>query len=809
MLNKPAIRLLMVEDNPGDARLVQVMLADAGGFDVAWVERLDDALVHLSSKETDVVLLDLSLPDSHGMDTVRGVRGAAPDVPIVIFTGLDDEEVGLKAVQEGCQDYLVKGQGDENLIRRTINYAIERKAGEEALRESEDRYRGLVELSPDAILVHRKGEIVFVNQASVDLFGATAPEEMVGKTLTDLVHPDYRDAVSAALAARGEQGAEERYLEEKLLRLDGRAIDVEVAGGPISYKGKPATQLVVRDITERKRAEEGLRLAATVFQTTAEAIVVTDSNNRIKAVNPAFSRITGYGPEEVVGKDPGVLKSGRHDSDFYHVMWEEIEADGHWEGEIWNRRKAGDIYPQWLSISSIKDSAGNLVEHVAVFSDITKRKQDEEQIRRQANYDALTGLPNRTLFMDRLSRSVVASRREGGMVALLFIDLDRFKVVNDTLGHAYGDLLLEKAAKRLTGCVREADTVARLGGDEFTIILRDIHRGADAAKVAEEVIEALSKAFQLDGNEAFIGASIGITIYPSDADDPSTMLRNADMAMYKAKEAGRNAYRFFTQEMDEQALTRMTLEHDLHHALDRDEFEIHYQPILDAKEGTVTGAEALLRWNHPERGTISPADFLQVAEDTGVIMELGEWVLRTAAHQVKAWRDAGLPEFWLSVNLSSAQVKRGLTAARTREILEEAGLPPEAVTFEITERLTMGDTKASQQWLESMEAMGCGLSVDDFGTGYSSLSYLRRFSVDMVKIDRSFIAGVADKAEDAAMVEAVLALAHSLGLKVVAEGVETEEQRAFLLDRQCDMVQGYLFAKPMGREAFRDFLAAL
>lgn len=805
-MEKAAIRLLMVEDNPGDARLVQFMLSDAGGFDVAWVETLADAIKHINENEVDAVLLDLSLPDSHGMGTVQAVREAGPNLPIVIFTGLDDEEMGLKAVQEGCQDYLVKGQGDENLIRRTVNYAIERKGAEQALRESEDRYRGLVELSPDAIVVHRSGEIVFVNREAVALFGATESDDMVGKQIGDLVHPDVRDVVSGALVAREPVEGENRYLEEKLLRLDGTAMDVEVAGSPIGYQGAPATQLVIRDITERKRAEEGLRLAATVFQTTAEAIMVTDAENRIQAVNPAFTLITGYGLEEVENQTPGVLNSGRHDAEFYKGMWDSLSRKGHWEGEIWNRRKSGEVYPEWLSITAIRDDAGDVLEYVAVFSDITKRKQDEEQIRRQANYDALTGLPNRTLFFDRLSRSVIAARRERGMVALLFIDLDRFKVVNDTLGHAFGDMLLEKAAKRLTGCVREADTVARLGGDEFTIILRDIHQSADAALVAEEVIESIGKPFQLDGNEAFIGASIGITIYPNDADDPSTMLRNADMAMYKAKEAGRNAFRFFTPEMDEQALTRMSLEYDLRHALHRDEFSLCYQPILETESGALVGVEALLRWTHPERGSVPPSEFIPVAEDTGVIMELGEWVLRSACRQAKIWRDAGHPEFWMSVNLSSAQIKRGLTAARTQEILAETGLPSEAVAFEITERLIMGDTKESVAWLDAVEAMGVKLSVDDFGTGYSSLNYLRRFPVDMVKIDQSFVANAPLNPEDAALVEAVIALAHSLDLTVVGEGVETEEQLAFLAERGCDLVQGYHFGRPMTAEDFEGYL---
>ncbi len=805
----PPIEILMVEDNPGDARLVQVMLEDLGGFVITWAETLAAATEHIKNGDMDVVLLDLSLSDSHGMETVQTVRAAAPDLPIVIFTGLDDEEMGLRAVQEGCQDYLVKGQGDENLIRRTINYAIERKAAERALRESEDRYRSLVELSPDAIVAHRDGEIVFANQAAVTMFGASRAEDIVGRSLSDLVHPDQQRTVDMMQAGKNDETAEERYLEEKLHRFDGGSIDIEVAGSPIVYEGRPAIQLVIRDITERRRAEEELRLAATVFQTTAEAIMVCDAGNRIKAINPAFTRITGYPLEGVLGKSPSILSSGRHDKEFYREMWNRLTLKGQWEGEVWNRRKSGEVFPEWLSITAIKDRWGNVVEYVAVASDITKRKQNEEHIRRQANYDALTDLPNRALFSDRLSRSIIAGRRESGMVALLFVDLDRFKTVNDTLGHARGDMLLEKVARRLLDCVREADTVARLGGDEFTIILRNINRSADAAGVAEEVIESLGRPFQLDGNEAFIGGSVGITIYPDDASDPETMLRNADMAMYKAKEAGRNVYRFFTPEMDKQALARMTLEHDLRYAVERGEFMLVYQPIVTAGDGDLAGVEALLRWNHPSRGVVAPAEFIQVAEDMGVIMQLGEWVLREACRQTKDWRNAGAPDFWISINLSSAQIKRGLTADRIASVLEEADLPPEFINFEITEHMIIGDSWESVAWLDAVNAMGFKLAIDDFGTGYSSISYLRRLPVDMLKIDGSFVATVPENHENAALIKAIIALARALGIQVVGEGVETEEQQAFLTEHGCDFIQGYHPGRPMLAGEFEAYLGKL
>ena len=673
---------------------------------------------------------------------------------------------------------------------------------ESALQANEGSYRQLVEMAPDLICLCQEGKISLINSPGATMLGSWNPEVLIGRPFVDFVHPDHHHLIADDLR---DLVAARSAVSMRLVRVDRSEIIVEAAGRILALEGEDAVMVVARDITERVRAEEGLRLAATVFETTAEAITVTDADNRIKAVNPAFSVITGYTAEEVLGKNPRILGSGHHGTEFYETMWKSITTRGCWEGEIWNRRKNGDVYPEWLNITAIEDNEGNPIEYVAVFSDITQRKQDEEQIRHQANFDALTGLPNRTLFFDRLSGALATARRERGMVALLFVDLDRFKVVNDTLGHAVGDRLLEQAAGRLTACVREADTVARLGGDEFTMILPDIGRGADAAIVADKVIESLSEPFWLEGHEVFIGGSIGITLFPADAEDTVTVLRNADMAMYRAKEAGRNVYRFFTQEMDAQVLMRMDLEKDLRRALGHKEFVIHYQPIVDLKSGRVVSAEALVRWIHPQRGMVSPGDFIPLAEETGLIGPLGEWVLRNACVEAKAWQDAGLPMLNVSVNLSSRQLKRGFSGGVIAGIFEETGMPPARLTFEITETLIMEDSDDAVAWLNSIKDMGVGLSVDDFGTGYSSLSYLKRFPVDVVKIDRSFVRDVTEDPDDAALIEAILAMTHSLNLKVVAEGVETREQLEFLERLGCDMVQGYYFSKPVPFEELQEF----
>lgn len=678
----------------------------------------------------------------------------------------------------------------------------ERVQVEENLRESEERYRGLVEASPDAIIVHQDGQIVFLNNAALDLLHAKSVDEVIGAKVTQFVHPDYLNMVLKRIASIRENGGVLPVAEEILLALDGTPFYAEVAGRTVTYEGLPATQLVVRDITKRKHAEEGLRVASTVFNTTTEGIMVSDAENRIRAINPAFSKITGYEPEEVIGENPSKLSSGRHEADFYERMWASIGSKGFWEGEIWNRRKNGETYPEWLTITVIRDEDGHINEYVGVFTDITKRKQDEEQILRQANYDSLTGLPSRSLFFDRLKTTLAEARRDSAMVALLFIDLDHFKVVNDTMGHVVGDRLLQLAADRLSACVRESDTVARFGGDEFTVILREVTKAEDAAVVAEKIIESLSESFILDGRDTFIGASVGITIYPYDADDVTTMLRNADMAMYQAKDLGRNAFHFYTPEMNTTALQRMVMEGALRRAVENEEFVLHYQPVIETASGRVVAAEALVRWEDPEAGLMMPDRFIGIAEETGLIAPVGEWVLTEALRQTKEWHDAGFSDLGIAVNLSNKQIKRGLDRQKVEGIIASTGFDPSKLTLEITETLVMEDTEHNTAWMQELREMGIRFSIDDFGTGYSSLSYLKRLPADSIKVDRTFIKDLFEKGGEKPLVEAIIAMAHSLELKVTAEGVEDARHVEFLEGLSCDYLQGFYFSKPLTPEAF-------
>ncbi|KRT54350.1 PAS domain S-box/diguanylate cyclase (GGDEF) domain [endosymbiont of Ridgeia piscesae] len=664
-----------------------------------------------------------------------------------------------------------------------------------------------LEQSPASVLItDTEGTIEYVNPKFEQISGYSS-EEAIGKNPRilksgDKSREDYKELWETIKAGREWRGA----FHNK--RKDGTIYWESASISPLRNEGGEITHFIAvkEDITAQKRAEEQLRMNATVFETTTEGIMVTDADNRIKTVNPAFTRITGYQAEEVIGRNPRLLSSGRHDQAFYRAMWASVKQQGSWSGEVWNRRKDGSIYPEWLSVAAIRTEQGAVSEYIAVFSDITQRKESEQQIRFQANYDALTGLPNRSLLLDRLTHAINSAEREAWELALLFVDLDQFKIVNDTFGHVMGDELLQHAAERLKSCVRESDTVARFGGDEFIILLQDISGADDAAQIADKVIEKLSRYFLLASREVIIGASIGITLFPDDASDSDTLLRNADMAMYRAKETGRNRYQFFTTAMQEQVSIRQHLEQDLRGAPERNELELHYQPVVSATDGRLVSMEALLRWHHPDQGLIPPDQFIPLAEETGLIGPIGVWVMSTACRQAALWQ-AQQPGLKIAVNISSRQRELGLSANLLELILQETGLDSSLLTLEMTESLLMEDTEEAVTWLESFKALGVALAIDDFGTGYSSLSYLKRFPVDVLKIDRAFVSDLPDDQEDASLVEAIVAIAQSLELKLIAEGVETAEQAKFLDDIGCDYLQGYHFSKPKPASEFTEQLA--
>jgi diguanylate cyclase (GGDEF)-like protein/PAS domain S-box-containing protein len=574
-------------------------------------------------------------------------------------------------------------------------------------------------------------------------------------------------------------------------RPDGTAIEVRDA--PLKGGGFVT---IYTDITARKRTEQRLRLSDKIIASSPTAILITNPARKILYVNPAFTAITGFDLPDVLGKDPKILSAGRHDKQFYRDFWNAIDNNDHWAGEIWDRRKDGSVYPKWLSVHVLRDDGGRLTHYVGMFTDITERKQAEQRIAHLAHHDPLTGLANRTAFEARLEQAIADARRHERKLALLFIDLDRFKNINDSLGHAVGDLLLMEIAGRLAERLRESDIVARLGGDEFVVVLPEMPDGTHAGLVAQTLLEALARPVHTESHELHTTGSIGVAIFPEDGDNPDALMQSADTAMYEAKTAGRNQMRFFTKAMSQAAADRLLLENSLRSALIERQFELYYQPQVTPSDGRIVGVEALLRWKHPAHGMIGPDRFIPIAEETGMIVDIGRWVLREACRQGKAWHDAGLA-VRVSANLSARQLRSRDLLDSIRNALDESGFDSASFELEITESALMENPQDAVSLLRAIGDLGVSLALDDFGTGYSSLSYLKLFPLDRLKIDRSFVRDLETDPDDRAIALSTIALAHSLELQVVAEGVETLAQRDFLVANGCEEAQGWYYGKAL------------
>jgi len=562
-------------------------------------------------------------------------------------------------------------------------------------------------------------------------------------------------------------------------------------------------------LAANREAEEELRIAAAAFES-QEGTVITDAEGIIIRINQAFTANTGYTAEEIVGQTPRALKSGRHGPEFYRAMWTAIKQNGSWQGEVWDRRKNGEVYPKWLTISAVRDNAGRVTHYVGTHFDISERKQAEERIQELAFFDQLTGLPNRTLLRDRLKQVMLASYRSAQVGALLFVDLDHFKTINDTLGHDNGDRLLQQVAQRLLASIRQCDTAARIGGDEFVIMLKELgvspeEAAVNAELIGEKILAALQDPFLLNEHEYHCTPSIGVTLFGNRAETQEELLKQADLAMYQAKAAGRNTLRFFDPAMQTGATLRLALEQDMRRAIQEEQFQLHYQPQIGAR-GDCIGAEALLRWNHPERGMIPPDAFIPLAEETGLILPIGNWVLETACRQLATW--AGQDAFrhlTVAVNVSSRQLRQGDFVDQVLAILDSTGADPHRLKLELTESHLLSETESTIAKMEALRAKGIGFALDDFGTGYSSLAYLKRLPLEGLKIDRSFVQDILTDGNDAAIARTIIALAQTLGLGVLAEGVETEGQHQFLADIGCHQYQGYLFSRPLSLAQFEAY----
>ncbi|MCK9530185.1 MAG: PAS domain S-box protein [Gammaproteobacteria bacterium] len=682
----------------------------------------------------------------------------------------------------------------------------QRKAAELQLRASEERLALVLQGVNDGYWdIDYETNDYYFSRRFAEMFGYDTQDlAHLSEAWIALVHPDDMDEVEQALKAHLAGKSPQYASEHRMLHRDGSVIWVQ-ARGTVVRRGKDGTALRMtgthRDITERKREENQLRLWATVFEGTQEGIFITDDEARIVSANAAFSAITGYTLEEMRGRNPRMFSSGEQSRAFYQNMWASINETGSWQGEIRDRRKNGEVFPMYTSITVTRDARGALQNYIAICVDISERKATEARIRFLAHHDVLTGLPNRELLEDRIGQALAHARRTETRIGVLFVDIDRFKNVNDSLGHHMGDELLKIAAQRLRACVRVDDSVSRQGGDEFILLVTELEDASDAGQVAQKVLEVISQPFTLDSSEVHVTASVGIAVYPEDGTDSETLIRNADAAMYFAKERGRNNFQFFVRELNLRALRRISVESALKSAIDHGDFVLYYQPQVDIWKNDLVGIEALLRWKWGER-LVRPGEFIPVAEESGLILPIGDWVLAQACRQQRQWLREGLPPVNMAVNISAAQFHRKELLREVERIVTGNCASPNLLEMELTESLIMEDAEASMRILQALKDMGITLAIDDFGTGYSSLSYLRRFRIDRLKVDQSFVRDMVKDPIDRAITEAIISLGKSLGLRTIAEGVENQGEIDLLRESQCDELQGYYFAPPLAPDEF-------
>lgn len=803
--------ILLVEDNPDMNAFVAATLRAryrvVSAFDGA------DGLEKAREFAPDLILSDVMMPRMTGDEMVRRLRTEKifDDIPIVMLTAKADDSLRIELLQGIVQDYLFKPFSADELLARAEGLLAGRQRKLALLRESEARFRATFEQAAVGIAhVASDGRWLMVNQRLCEILGY-AEEELLGHTFQEITWPEDldKDLSQVASLLRGEistYSMEKRYIG-KGGRIVWAMLTVSLVRG--TQGGSAYFISVIEDIGVRKAAEVKLREGAAVFVSTQEGVCITDRDGVILSVNPAFCAITGYGENEVIGRKATLLKSGRHDPEFYQAMWTQLKHAGRWQGEIWNRRKDGEIYPQWLSISAIRDAAGQVVNYVGVSTDLSRLRNSEDKLDFLAHHDALTGLPNRLLLNSRLEHLIEMGRREGRRCAVLFLDFDNFKVINDSLGHRGGDALLQNAARRLREHLPTIDTLARLGGDEFVVVLDDLPYVEQAAAVANDLISLLGQPVHLDsGFDVQVGCSVGISLFPEDGSTPDELLQHASSALNRAKESGRGGYCFYTRALTRRAADRLDLEAGMRRALEREEFILHFQPLVRMADGQAEGVEALVRWADPALGLIGPGRFIPLAEETGLIEPLGAWVLREACRSMQRWRQAGVPLATMAVNLSPRQFRQKHLVRDVDQVLRESGLPASCLELEITESAVMDQGGSADAQMAALDELGVRLAIDDFGTGYSSLAILRRFPFSKLKIDQGFVRDI-DRDHTAFEISAtVIAMARALKLSVLAEGVEREDQRRILLAQGCDTCQGYLFSRPIPEPDLLAWLAA-
>ncbi|MBP6806822.1 MAG: EAL domain-containing protein [Chromatiaceae bacterium] len=814
------LRVLYAEHHPADFDLTQRHLARyAPHIHLTAVADVPGILARLPADpgapaDFDLVLLDYVLPGLDALEALKVLRAERGlDIPLVIVSGQGSEAIAARAMHLGASDYLVKNPGYLHKLPATLEKAwaqVELARERAQLRATTDRLAQVLATSPVILYTRRLDAparpLTWVSDNLARLLGYQVAAALAPDWWPAHLHPQDREPALAWLDQLGAGGA--RCLTYRFRDGQGRMRWIEDAIGlPDGEAGAGAGIQATgawRDVTEAKQIDNQLRQAATLFESTREGVLITDLKARVLNVNQAFTDITGYSGAEILGLNPRLLSSGRQDRAFYQDMWASITVTGHWQGEVWNRRKNGEIYPLILSISVVRDPEGRPSHYVGVMTDISQLKESEARLEDLVHYDSLTRLPNRRLLQSRLEHALEHAERQGRGLAVLFIDLDRFKHVNDSLGHPVGDALLVAMAQRLSQRLRTEDTLGRLGGDEFLLLMEQPIRPEDAAGLAQTLLGLLEQPFILPGEpEIYMGASIGISLYPEDGRTATDLIRHAETALYQAKAEGGGTYRFHAPSLTRTTRDRLGLEGRLHRALAKGEFQLHYQPQFEIPGGRLIGCEALLRWPSPTDGLITPDTFIPLAEETGLILPLGEWALRTACAQGQAWRAAGLPTLAIGVNLSARQLRQPDLVERVAAILAQTGLPPEWLKFELTESMIMGQGEQAPTLLRALKALGLGLSIDDFGTGYSSLARLKNLPIDELKIDRDFVRDIPEDRNDMEIAATIIAMARNLNLKVIAEGVETQAQLDFLARQGCHGCQGFLLGRPVPAEIFQ------
>ena len=803
------LKILLLEDSPTDAELITHELKTAGFiFTALRVETQDEFLRAMNEFHPDIILSDYNLPTFDGMTALKLGQRDHPEIPIIMVTGALSDIEAVELINTGARDYVLK-DGLARLapaVQRTLaaeQGKLKRLRAEKALFESETKlklFRTLLDHSSDAIEVFDPFTLGLVDMNETECLElGYSREELLTMSISDIDRA-FRVEPIQSIQEQMQQSGGARF-EGVRQRKDGSTFPVEVSSKFVQLD-KQYVLNIVRDITERKQAEENLRITASVFNNSKESILITDANNNIVDVNPAFSHITGYSREEVLGKNPKVLSSGRQDKDFYEAMWQALKQQKSWRGEIWNRRKSGETYAELLSISVICDDHDTVQRYVAVFSDISYMKNHEAELNHVANYDALTGIPNRRLLGDRLRQAIARAQHSGRMVVICYLDLDGFKQVNDTYGHEAGDYLLVEVSRRIQESLRACDTLARLGGDEFVVLFNEIVREQECLQVLDRILEVIAIPFIFGNNEMKVSASIGVTFYPYDNEDGDTLLRHADQAMYVAKQTGKNHYHLFDAEHDQRVRSLHESRKRIEQGLQGGEFELFYQPKIELVSGNVMGVEALIRWHHPERGLLLPAEFLPFIEDSDLEIRLGEWVMDTALTQIDIWYREGLI-VEVSINISA----RHLQSPNFVEILERKlarypDLPRDKLQIEVLETAALEDIPQSAEIIEACRKLGVNFALDDFGTGYSSLAYLCKLSAHTLKIDQSFVRGMLTNEGDRAIVQGIIALAKTFGCKTVAEGMEAPELNHVLNELGCMYGQGFGIAHPMPSAEF-------